>query len=57
MFTVTAFGHLVDGLRKIHTRHRTDRIQRDLPPHVRHDIGLEELPPIPRRVRPFGSGR
>lgn len=57
MFTVTAFDHLVDGLRKIHTRHRTDRILRDLPPHVRHDIGLEELPPIPGRVRPLGSGK
>jgi hypothetical protein len=51
MFTVTAFTHFVDGLRAIHNRRRTERILRDLPPHVRHDIGLEELPPLPRRVR------
>jgi hypothetical protein len=57
MFTVTAFGHLVDGLRNIHTRHRTERILRDLPSHTRRDIGLEELPPIPRRVRPLRPGQ
>jgi hypothetical protein len=51
MFTVTAFSHFVDGLRAVHSRHRTERILRDLPNHVRQDIGLEELPPIPRRPR------
>jgi hypothetical protein len=49
MFTVTAFTHFVDGLRAIHNRQRTERILRDLPPHLREDIGLDRPPHRGRR--------
>lgn len=51
MFTVNAFTHFLTGMKAIHRRQQTERVLRELPGHIRHDIGLEELPPIPRRVR------
>jgi len=49
MFTVNAFTHLVAGMTAVHRRQQTERVLRQLPGHIRQDIGLEELPPIPRR--------
>lgn len=51
MFTINAFTHFVDGLKAVHRRRQTERVLRELPAHIRNDIGIEELPPIPRRVR------
>ncbi|WP_024585859.1 hypothetical protein [Aliihoeflea sp. 2WW] len=39
MFTLSAFSHLVDGLRAIHHRQRSDTLMRDLSPETRRDIG------------------
>ncbi len=49
MFTLNAFGYFVQGLRTIHARRRTEKILRDLPPHILDDIGLNA--PLPRRGR------
>lgn len=39
MFTLSAFSHLVDGLRAIHHRQRSDALMRSLSPETRRDIG------------------
>lgn len=51
MLTISAFMHFVDGLKAVHRRRHTERLLRELPPRIRSDIGVEELPPLPRRVR------
>lgn len=51
MFTISAFAHFVDGLRAIHRRRQTERLLEALPERIRKDIGVHDLPPIPRRVR------
>lgn len=51
MFTLDAFTHFVTGMKTIHRRQQTERVLRELPGHIRHDIGLEELPPVLRRGR------
>ncbi|MFN3765041.1 MAG: hypothetical protein ACK4R3_05675 [Aliihoeflea sp.] len=39
MFTLSAFSHLVDGLRAIHHRQRSDALMRSLSQETRRDIG------------------
>ena len=57
MFTLSAFSHLVDGLRAVHQRQHNDALMRSLPPETRRDIGWPENFISPDRADPSWMGR
>jgi len=57
MFTLSAFTHLVDGLRAINHRQRSDALMRNLSPETRRDIGWPDRLASGGQVDRFWDGR